>query len=124
MSFATLLKNIVDPCPGAIGCALLGSDGIPIEQAMASTPAARTFEDEFAAAGVEFGRILDDTRKASDTLGGGALRETVVSLSRFVLIFHIVDEEYFLVMALLPDGNLGKARYLLRRHWMAIRDEL
>ena len=77
-----------------------------------------------ADAGVEFGRILDEIRKASDALGGGALRETVVSLARFTLVLHSVDDDTFLVMALLPDGNLGKARYLLRRHLPAIRAAL
>ena len=28
------------------------------------------------------------------------------------------------VLALAPDGNLGKARYLLRRYALAIREEL
>jgi hypothetical protein len=34
-----------------------------------------------------------------------------------------VDDDYFIVLALLPDGNLGKARYLIRRHLPAIREE-
>ncbi len=124
MSFQSLLRSIVDGCGGGIGVALMGNDGIPIDQALADSDAARTLEEEFGAAGVEFGRILEEIRKASDALGGGDVRETVVSLERFSLIFHGVDEDYFLVLALLPDGNLGKARYLLRRHLPAIRDEL
>ncbi len=123
MSFSSILKEIVEGTPGAIGCALMGVDGIPIEQQVAGSPAARDFEEELGAAGVEFGRILQETRKASDTLGGGALREIAVNLARFTLVFHVVDEDHFLVMALLPDGNLGKARYLLRRHLRAVRDE-
>jgi len=124
MSFQSILRAIVDPCGGAIGVALMGSDGIPIEQALARSDAARSLEEEFGAAGVEFGRILDEIAKVADALGGGALREAVVSLTRFTLIFHLVDEDNFLVLALTPDGNLGKARYLMRRHLPAIRDEL
>ena len=45
-------------------------------------------------------------------------------LSRFTLIFHNVDEDTFVVVAIAPDGNLGKARYLLRRHLIEIRAEL
>ena len=123
MSFQTILQTIVDGCGGAVGAALMGRDGIPIDQALARSDAARTLEEEFSAAGVEFGRILDEIRKVSDALGGGALRETVVSLARFSLVLHTVDDDYFIVLALLPDGNLGKARYLLRRHLPAIREE-
>ena len=75
-------------------------------------------------AGVEFGRILDEIRKASDALGGGAVSETIVRLARFSLIFNTVDRDSFLVLALGPDGNLGKARYLIRRNLMALRQQL
>jgi len=124
MSFQSILRGIVDSCGGAIGVALMGSDGIPIGQALSRTEAARALEEEFGAAGVEFGRILGEIGKVSDALGGGALREAVVSLARFTLVFHLVDDDNFLVLALTPDGNLGKARYLMRRHLPAIREEL
>ena len=38
--------------------------------------------------------------------------------------FRPVDEETFLVVALAPDGNLGKARYLIRRNLLALRQQL
>lgn len=123
MSFASILRTIVNDCGGGLGAALMGRDGIPIEQV--SGPAAREHgADEVAAAGVELGRILDEVRKASDVLGAGAASELVVSLARFVLVLRAVDEETFVVLALTPDGNLGRARYLIRRHLLALRDEL
>ncbi len=57
-------------------------------------------------------------------MGGGPVSETVVVLARFTLIFRIVDDDTFLVVAIGPDGNLGKARYLMRRNMLAIRQEL
>jgi predicted regulator of Ras-like GTPase activity (Roadblock/LC7/MglB family) len=80
--------------------------------------------EDIAIAGVEFGRILDEIRKASDSLAGGAVQETVVLLSCFTLVFRPVDEDVFLVLVLAPDGNLGKARYLIRRQLLAIRQNL
>ena len=50
--------------------------------------------------------------------------ETLVVLARFSLLFRGVDDETFLVVVVTPDGNLGKARYLMRRHLLAIRQEL
>ena len=67
---------------------------------------------------------IDEIRKASDSLGGGAVKETVVLLSRFTLVFRPVDEDVSLVLVLAPDGNLGKARYLIRRQLLAIRQNL
>lgn len=122
MSFEPTLQKMIDACPGALGIALMGSDGIPIaEIAAASDDAAG---EVVGGAGVEFGRILDEVRKASDALGGGRLEETVIALARFTLIFRPVDDELFLVVALAPEGNLGKARFLVRRHLLELREQL
>ncbi len=123
MSFDSLLREMVDGC-GAIGAALMGSDGIPIAQVLASGDSDGSLSEDIATAGVEFGRILEDTRKASDALSGGAVSETIIVLARFTLVFRTIDAETFLVLVLSPDGNLGKARYLIRRRLAAIRQEL
>ena len=117
MSFAEILRAIVEQCGGGIGAALMGNDGIPIEEFETGSTV------EVGTAGVEFGRILMDIRKASDALAGGQVDETIVRMARFTLIFQPVDDENFLVLALARDGNLGKARYLIRRHVHAIRQE-
>jgi predicted regulator of Ras-like GTPase activity (Roadblock/LC7/MglB family) len=124
MSFASILRTIVEGCGGGLGAALMGSDGIPIEQVVGRDAPAGLLAEDVATAGVEFGRILEEIRKASDALGGGAVQETVVRLSRFSLIFRSVDEDIFLVAVIAPDGNLGKARYLIRRELFSIRREL
>ena len=124
MSFASILRGIVEQCGGGLGAALMGSDGIAIEQVVAPRAAGALDADEVSTAGVEFGRILDEIRKASDALSGGAVTETVVVLSRFTLVFRSLDEETFLVLVLAPDGNLGKARYLMRRQLVALQKEL
>ncbi len=123
MSFGSILREIAEGCGGGIGAALMGNDGIPIEQVLTAPAPEGPLAEDVGTAGVEFGRILDEIRKASDALAGGALRETVVLLSRFSLIFRAVDEESFLVVVIAPDGNLGKARYLIRRQMLAIRRE-
>jgi predicted regulator of Ras-like GTPase activity (Roadblock/LC7/MglB family) len=124
MSFERILRTIVDECGGGLGAALMGNDGISISQ-VASSQATPGFDaDDMAAAGIEFGRILDEIRKVTDSIGGGVLSETVVSLARFTLVLRVVDTETFLVLAIAPDGNLGKARYLVRRHLLALREEM
>jgi predicted regulator of Ras-like GTPase activity (Roadblock/LC7/MglB family) len=123
VSFSAILQKIVEECGDGIGAALMGNDGIPIAQADMSATPGGPLADEIGIAGAEFGRVLEEIRKASDALGGGAVRETVVSLAHFTLIFRSVDEDTFLVLAIGPDGNLGKARYLMRRHMLAIKQE-
>ena len=114
MSFASILSEIVNGCGGGLGAALMGNDGIPIAEVVVDSDEARELlTEEIGTAGAEFGRILTDIAKASDSLGGGVAQETAVVLARFTLVFRTVDEETFLVVALAPDGNLGKARYLM-----------
>ncbi len=124
MSFSALLREIVVGCPGGVGAALMGSDGIAIEQVVAEASPAGPLSEDIGTAGAEFGRILDDIRKASDAVAGGAFVETTILLTRFTLIFRSVDEETFLVVVLNPDGNLGKARYLIRKQLLALRQEI
>lgn len=126
MSFESVLRTIVDECGGGYAAALMGLDGIAVAQVTATR--GRDRDDPLAgdasAAGIEFGRILGETMKAADALAGGPLREVVVTLARVQLIFHAVDEELVVVVCLAPDGNLGKARYLIRRHLPTLRAAL
>ncbi len=43
---------------------------------------------------------------------------------RFHVLIQAVDRDTYLVLALTPEGNVGKGRYLMRRHQLAIREEL
>jgi predicted regulator of Ras-like GTPase activity (Roadblock/LC7/MglB family) len=123
MNFEPVLRKMIEGVPGAVGIALMGSDGIPIAELYAPAAGADA-EGEVGAAGVEFGRILDEVRKASDAIAGGRLDELVIGLGRFWLLFRVVDEELFLVAALEPRGNLGKARFLMRRHLLDLQQQL
>ncbi|MBK7947711.1 MAG: hypothetical protein IPK00_02960 [Deltaproteobacteria bacterium] len=126
MTFESVLQTIVDECGGGLSAALMGLDGIAIAQVTARTGRDRDdpLGGDATAAGIEFGRILGEAAKAADALGAGALIESVISLARVQLVFHAVDEELVLVLALRPDGNLGKARYLIRRQLPGIRAAL
>jgi len=125
MNFEPTLRKMIEGVPGAIGVALMGSDGIPIvELYVGPSGGIESGDGEVAAAGVEFGRILDEVRKASDAIAGGRLEEAVIGLTRFHLLFRVVDEELFLIVALAPRGNLGKARFLMRRHLLELQEQI
>lgn len=124
MNFEPILRKMVEGVSGALGIALMGSDGIPIAEIYAPGADAAASEGEISAVGVEFGRILDELRKASDAIRGGRLEEVVIGLARYWLLFRVVDDELFLVVALEPRGNLGKARFLMRRFLLDLQQQL
>ncbi len=126
MSFEKILREVLNGCGGGLGIALMGSDGMPIVQLSAHLEAGTSnpLGDDIGTAAVEFARILCEIRKASDALNAGPMAETVINLARFQLLFRQVDDDVFLVLALSPAGNAGKARYLIRRSLMQLRSEL
>jgi predicted regulator of Ras-like GTPase activity (Roadblock/LC7/MglB family) len=124
MSFESILQKIMDGSKGAVGVALMGNDGIPIVHISGEDAESSPLGDDLGTAGAEFARILGDIHKASDSVGGGLVNEVVISLSRFTLMFREVADDVVLVLALGPNGNIGKSRYLMRRYERELRDEL
>lgn len=122
MSFESILQEIVSGCD-ALGAALMGADGIPIAQQVAGG-AGESASDALGVLGVEFGRLLDEARKAADSVEGDGVDELTTRMGRYTVVARAVDDETFLVVALAPDGNLGKARFLARRHLPALREQL
>ena len=126
MSFERILRDILNECGGGLGIALMGSDGIPIVQITPRLPdgTPNPLGDEIGTAGVEFARILSEIQKASSALDAGAMSETVITLARFQLHFRLVDDDVILVLALSHEASSGRARYLIRRNLIALREEL
>jgi len=124
VSFKEILQEIVEGCGGGMGAALMGTDGMPIEQVGSDRESEVPLLEDISVAGVEFQRVLEEIHKASDGIEAGSMEETVLIFARISLVFRPVDEETFLVVAVAPDGNLGKARYLIRKNLYAIRQEL
>jgi predicted regulator of Ras-like GTPase activity (Roadblock/LC7/MglB family) len=119
MSFDGILREIVEQCPGCLGVALMGSDGIPIAERSGAREA-----EEVSLLGVEFGRVLEEARKVAAAVNGGELQELVVELARLQLVLRAVDAETYFVLAVEPAGNLAKGRYLLRRYSHDVREQL
>jgi predicted regulator of Ras-like GTPase activity (Roadblock/LC7/MglB family) len=124
MSFETILQDIVDACPGCEGLALMGTDGIPIAHVAPRDADADEAEESLGVAGVEFGRILEEARKAADSLESSPVEEMTVRTGQGTVLLYPVDPETTLVMLLGARAIPGKARFLLRRNLLAIQDEL
>ena len=117
--FRDSLKRIVDNVEGGIAGLLMGFDGISVES--------YTREDQamdINTVGMEFSFILTQARKAAEILEVGAIREVTIRAEKLTLVIRVLSSEYFLALALAPDGNYGKGRYLLRVTAPALEAEL
>ena len=110
MSFRENLEGICGRVDGAFAASVMGFDGIPIETV-----------DPKAAVGVElqtllveYSSILGQVRQAADSLQMGKATEVSIRTERMVAVARMLTPEYFVVVALGPEGNAGRARYELR----------
>lgn len=87
----------------------MGLDGIPVEQ-YARAPD----RVDVTTVGMEFSFILGQMRKAADSLKLGQLDEFSVRAERLMIVVRMLSPQYFVAVALAPEGNFGKCRYLLR----------
>jgi predicted regulator of Ras-like GTPase activity (Roadblock/LC7/MglB family) len=107
--FSEHLKKVVDNVDGGIGALIMGLDGIAVDTYV--SPKASI---DINTIGMEFSFILTQIKKAGDSLQVGGLEELVVKAQRLLLICRMISPQYFIGIALAPEGNFGKARYLAR----------
>ena len=122
MSFDEILRKIVDPVPGALAGAIMGADGIPLAEY-----ARGDAELDLTAVAVEFHSVLEQASKVAGAVSGpgaGGIEELMLRTRAHQLVFRQIDDEYFAVIALEPDGMVGKARYLLGTLLWTLQEEL
>lgn len=109
--FKEALEAIIESTDGAIGALIMGTDGIAVENVM--RPEARDVNLDVAA--TEFTTLVRNAQRTGNDTGLGGLRELVVTLDSTIVIMRLFSREYFVVLALKPEGNFGRGRYELRK---------
>ena len=107
--FREALQGVVEGTEGGLAGILMDSQGIPIETYYKEDAA---FDIE--AVGVESSPVLKAIQRATEMLEAGDAREVYFSSEKLVTIIRVLNQEYFMALALDPTGNFGKARYLMR----------
>ena len=107
--FAETLKRVVDNVDGAIAAVVMGLDGIPVESYVRQSDRV-----DVNTVAMEFSFIVTQVRKAGDSLQVGGLEELSVKAQRLMLVCRMISPQYFVAIAMAPEGNFGKARYLAR----------
>ena len=120
MSFLAHLEAVVNQVPGALACSVMGFDGIPVETHQSDDAA----ELDLQTTWVEYANVLAQIRGTAEAMRTGAISELAVSSEKVVTLMRLVTPEYFLVLALRPEGNYGKGRYVLRVTAPKVKAEL
>jgi predicted regulator of Ras-like GTPase activity (Roadblock/LC7/MglB family) len=64
--------------------------------------------------GVEYGVLLGSIKKAAEMLEAGTANEVAISTEKMITIIRMLGPTYFLALAITPEGNFGKGRFLMR----------
>ena len=117
--FKELLDAIIERTEGSLGALIMGTDGIAVEKMIGDAGA----EANLDVAAAEFTSLVRGAQRAGTDTGLGGLRELVVALDQAVMVMRLLSREYFVVLAINPDGNLGRARYELRKAELRLAKE-
>ena len=107
--FKEILQDLVDRADGGVAGLLMASDGIAIDQ---YSKVDGPFDIE--SVGMEYSVVLKGMQRASEMLDAGSTKEVSVETERLTTVVRMLSDEYFVALALEPNANVGKARYLLR----------
>ena len=117
--FKEVLERIIEHTEGSLGALIMGIDGIAVERSLRQ--AGQELNLDVAAA--EFTSLVRNAQRAGKDTGLGGLRELVISLDDAVILMRLLSQDYFVVLAISPDGNLGRARFELRKAELQISGE-
>lgn len=119
MGFREHLEQVCRSVDGAVACSLMGVDGIEVDTHLQDGS-----ELDVKSLLVEYSGVLRSAREAAEAHQAGGVAEIAIGTDKLVALVRTVSPEYFMVVALMPEGNLGKARYLLRVTAPKLRAEL
>ena len=123
MSFREHLQDVCKSVDGAVACSLMGVDGIEVDTHLAGG-GGDGGELDLKSLLVEYSGVFRSARDAADVHQAGGISEVSINTDKLVTVARLVSPDYFMVVALKPEGNYGKARYLLRITAPKVRSEL
>jgi predicted regulator of Ras-like GTPase activity (Roadblock/LC7/MglB family) len=120
MGFREHLQEVVRSVDGAVACSLMGVDGIEVDTHLVDGEGGIDVRTLL----VEYSSLFRLAREAAETHQAGEVGELCIQTDRLLTVARHVTSEYFMVVALRPDGNFGKARFMLRVTAPKLRSEL
>jgi predicted regulator of Ras-like GTPase activity (Roadblock/LC7/MglB family) len=117
--FKEALQTIVEKTGGSLGALIMGADGLSVEKYFNEEGYAANLD----VAAAEFTSLVRSAARSGNDLALGDLRELMVALASVTFIMRLFNKDYFVVLAMKPEGNLGRARYELRKAELMLAHE-
>lgn len=116
--FQDTLRRIAERVEGTQAVSLVGIDGIPID----SYRSAEGVSVESVAA--ELGAFVKSVEGPRTSMDSAPVQQLAVMTDRSTAILSRVTREYYLLLLLSREGNLGRGRFELKKAAVALEKEL
>lgn len=117
--FKEALRELVENVDGGLAGLLMDASGIALDSYSRADAGI-----DIDTVGVEFSVVIGAAKRAAEMLGAGETREIAITTAKMTTLVRMVGDSYFLALALAPEGNQGKGRYLMRTTAPRIAAEL
>jgi predicted regulator of Ras-like GTPase activity (Roadblock/LC7/MglB family) len=107
--FKNILRDVVENTDGAVASILMGFDGITVESYSGGEATV-----DMETVGSEYSQVLNQVKTAANMLDMGTAKEVSVQAENLVTVMRLLNNDYFVALAIKPNGNIGKGRFLLR----------
>lgn len=108
--FKEILQSVVDGTEGAIAGVIMDFQGCSVDTYTKDDASLEMMER----VGAEFSVVVKSIQRAAESLEAGGASEVAICADKITTVIRVVNQDYFMAVALAPAGNLGKARYLMR----------
>lgn len=109
MSIRAILNEMLQQVDGAYAAMLMGYDCIAIDEVHTGDPG---FDVQLMT--VEYATVIKEIRHTVEVVGAGDMEEITITTKSSRMIIRVLNEQMFAAFVLDRNGNIGKARYLLR----------
>lgn len=117
--FTAMLADLVDQIDGAVGAAFIDSYGESVQCYAASGD-----EDYIKLMGAYQGIALQTSRGIVQQLDAGAIDYCLTAYDSVSFLTKALEHDYFLLLVLGPNANVGKGIYSIRRSAEAFNREI
>lgn len=117
--FGERLQQVKDRIDGAVAVSLVAKDGIPVESVGK--------EDDSLDLEMLSAELMSQIRTVAQNhqeLAVGQVRQFSVTTDRFTMMVGALTEDYYLLLVLSSEANIGRARFELRRSVLLFEEDL
>ncbi|MCI0414825.1 hypothetical protein L0222_18775 [bacterium] len=107
--FLETLREIADRFQNMHCIFLMGMDGLPVEKVVRD----ETFNMDAVTA--EFTTVVKVTAASTGEVNAGSVDEILILSDKMILLTKSITSQYFLLLVLPADGNMGRARFELKK---------